>query len=164
MNNKDCSCLAATWKNVFKKKGPSYNPILLPYPLKPRETKVFFGAITSVKIHSCCGASPVSMPLRWHTSIFTASGCGGAWRHNSFPMLWRSSLWEEYSKYCERQKRTVRSLNYCPHPAKSPSSEFALVRVSVPGCHPCCDTGTSSQACPHGCSLRRPDRSLSPGF
>ncbi len=41
-------------------------------------------------------------PFRWQSSIFTGSDCGVAWRQSCFPILWRSSLWVEYSKYWKR--------------------------------------------------------------
>lgn len=59
--------------------------------------------LTSVKIHCCWGATSVPFPFSWHSSILTCSGWSKAWRQSCFPMLWRSSLWDEYSKYCNKR-------------------------------------------------------------
>lgn len=64
--------------------------------------------LTSVKIHSCCGSKLVPFPFRWHSSIFTWFGLGVAWRHSCFPMLWRTSFWDEYSKYWKVQSSNQR--------------------------------------------------------
>lgn len=115
-------------------------------------------------------STPVPVPRRCRvpaagTLRFSPPPCA-VWHGDNTPFrCCDESHWKMSIQSTAGGKFTVRTPNGCLRPLPtSPSSESSLTCASLPGCHPCCDTGTWSQVCRLCCSPQHPGRFESPGF